>query len=61
VGAVAVASAASGDLQGAIDRVDSARKRFPQPNASEVIELSVLDARVTRWRQLQRDDSRDEF
>lgn len=61
VRAEAEASAATGDLQGAIDRVDAARKRVAQPSTSELIELSVLDSRVARWRQTLRDDSRDEL
>ncbi|HIV70704.1 MAG TPA: M48 family metalloprotease [Candidatus Aquabacterium excrementipullorum] len=61
VRAEAEASAATGDLQGAIDRVDSARKRFTQPNSAELIELSVLDSRVTRWRQMLRDDSKEDL
>ena len=61
VRAEAEASAVTGDLQGAIDRVDAARKRFTQPTSAEVVELSVLDSRVTRWRQTMRDDSRDDL
>jgi predicted Zn-dependent protease len=59
--AEAEAAAASGDLQGAIDRVDGVRRRITQPTSAELIELSVLDARVARWRQTMREDSRDEL
>ena len=57
----AEATAASGDLRGAIDRVEAARKRFAQPTAADLIELSVLDARVVRWRQTLKDDAREEL
>jgi len=60
VRAEAEAAAATGDLQGAIDRVEAARRRVPQPQAADLIELSVMDARVQRWRQTQRDDARED-
>jgi predicted Zn-dependent protease len=59
--AEAEAVAAAGDLRGAVDRVEAARKRFPQPNAADLIELSVLDARLVRWRQTLKDDAREEL
>lgn len=61
VRADAEATAAAGDLRGAIDRVEAARKRFAQPGAADLIELSVLDARVVRWRQTLRDDAKDDL
>jgi beta-barrel assembly-enhancing protease len=58
--AEAEASAARGDLQGAIDRVTSARKRFA-PNASaDLIELSVMDARLQTWRKALKEDERED-
>jgi predicted Zn-dependent protease len=59
VRADAEATAATGDLQGAIDRVESARKRFTQTTSADLIELSVMDARVRHWRQTIKDDARD--
>lgn len=57
----AEASAASGDLQGAIDRVESARRRYPQAAAGDLIELSVMDARVRTWRQTIKEDAREDL
>lgn len=58
--AEAEAAAAIGDLQGAIDRVDAARKRARQPSSADLIELSVMDARMARWRQTLKEDARDQ-
>jgi len=60
VRADAEASAAVGDLPGAIDRVIGAQKRFRQPDAASIIELSVMDARLRTWQRLWREDVRDE-
>ncbi|MBI5926003.1 MAG: M48 family metalloprotease [Aquabacterium sp.] len=60
VRAEAEAVAALGDLPGAIDRIQGAQKRFRQPNAADVIELSVMDARLKVWQRQQREDLRDE-
>ncbi len=61
VRADAEATAAAGDLRGAVDRVEAARRRFAQPNSADLIELSVLDARVVRWRQTMREDAKDDL
>lgn len=60
VRAEAEATAALGDLPGAIDRIQGAQKRFRQPDAADVIELSVMDARLKTWQRQQREDMRDE-
>lgn len=60
VRAEAEAVAALGDLPGAIDRIQGAQKRFRQPNAADVIELSVMDSRLKVWQRQQREDMRDE-
>jgi predicted Zn-dependent protease len=60
VRAEAEATAALGDLPGAIDRLQGAQKRFRRPNAADVIELSVMDARLKAWQRQQREDMRDE-
>jgi len=60
VRAEAESTAALGDLPGAIDRIVGAQKRFRQPNAADVIELSVMDARLKAWQKQQREDMRDE-
>ena len=59
VRADAEAVAANGDLAGAIDRIEGARKRFRQPSADDVIELSVMDARMKTWQRQQREDMKD--
>lgn len=59
VRAEAEAVAALGDLPGAIERVQGARTRFRQPDAAEVIELSVMDARMKAWMRQQRADLQD--
>jgi len=60
VRAEAEATAALGDLPGAIDRIQGAQKRFKYPNAADVIELSVMDSRLKTWQRQQREDLRDE-
>ena len=60
VRAEAEAAAASGDVQGAIDRVQGAQKRFRQPNAADLIELSVLDSRLKTWQRQYREDLRED-
>jgi predicted Zn-dependent protease len=51
--------AALGDLPGAIDRIQGAQKRFRQPDAAEVIELSVMASRVKAWQRQQREDMQE--
>lgn len=60
VRADAEASAALGDLAGAIDRVIGAQKRFRQPDAASIIELSVMDSRLRAWQRQWREDVRDD-
>ncbi|MBI2734018.1 MAG: M48 family metalloprotease [Aquabacterium sp.] len=60
VRAEAEAAAALGDLPGAIDRIQGAQKRFRQPNAADVVELSVMDSRLKTWQRQQREDMREE-
>ncbi len=60
VRAEAEATAALGDLPGAIDRIQGAQKRFRQPDAADVIELSVMDSRLKAWQRQQRDDMRED-
>ncbi len=60
VRADAESSAALGDLPGAIDRIEGAQKRFRQPNAADVIELSVMSSRLKAWQRQQREDMREE-
>ncbi len=60
VRAEAESVAALGDLPGAIDRLQGAQKRFRQPNAADVIELSVMDSRLKAWQRQQHEDMRDE-
>ena len=52
----AEATAALGDLPGAIDRIMGAHQRFRRPSAAEVVELSVMDARLKVWQRQQRED-----
>jgi predicted Zn-dependent protease len=61
VRADAEASAATGDLSGAIDRIDAARRRYPRPTGADMIELSVMDSRLRAWRQTLRDDAREDL
>jgi len=60
VHAEAEATAAKGDLPGAIDRVMGTHKRFNRPSAADAIELSVMDARLKVWQRQQREDMREE-
>src|SRR5690606_8470433 len=60
VRAEAEAAAALGDLPGAIDRIQAAQKRFRRPDAADVIELSVMDARLKAWQRQQREDLRED-
>jgi len=60
VRAEAEAAAALGDLPGAIDRIQGAQKRFRQPNAADVVELSVMDSRLKTWQRQQREDMRED-
>jgi len=60
VRAEAEAAAAEGDLPGAIDRAEGGRKRFRQPDAAAIVELSVLDARLKDWQRQMREDMREE-
>jgi len=61
VRADAEASAATGDLSGAIDRIDAARRRYPRPTGADMIELSVMDSRLRAWRQTLKDDAREDL
>jgi len=61
VRADAEASAATGDLSGAIDRIDAARRRYPRPTGADMIELSVMDSRLRTWRQTLKDDAREDL
>ena len=60
VRADAEATAAKGDLPGAIDRVLGAHKRFNRPSAADAIELSVMDSRLKIWQRQQREDMRED-
>ena len=60
VRAEAEAAAALGDLPGAIDRIQAAQRRFKQPSAADVIELSVMDSRLKAWQRQHREDLREE-
>lgn len=60
VRAEAEATAAKGDLPGAIDRIMGAHKRFNRPSAADVIELSAMDARMKAWQKQQREDMRED-
>jgi predicted Zn-dependent protease len=60
VRAEAEATAALGDLPGAIDRIQGAQKRFRQPDAADVIELTVMDSRLKAWQRQQRDDIKED-
>jgi beta-barrel assembly-enhancing protease len=60
VRADAEAAAALGDLTGAIDRVLGAQRRFRQPDAASIIELSVLDSRLKAWQRQSREDLRED-
>ena len=56
----AEAAAAEGDLPGAIDRAEGGRRRFRQPDAAAIVELSVLDARLRDWQRQMREDLRED-
>lgn len=60
VRADAEAAAAEGDLPGAIDRAEGGRRRFRQPDAAAIVELSVLDARLKDWQRQLQEDLRDD-
>ena len=60
VRAEAEAAAAEGDLPGAIDRAEGGRRRFRQPDAAAIVELSVLDARLKDWQRQMREDMRED-
>lgn len=60
VRAEAEAAAAEGDLPGAIDRAEGARKRFRQPDGAAIVELSVLDSRLKEWQRQLREDMRED-
>ncbi|HEX5311878.1 M48 family metalloprotease [Aquabacterium sp.] len=60
VRAEAEASAARGDLPGAIDRVLGAHKRFTHPSGADTIELSAMDSRLKIWQRQQREDLRED-
>lgn len=60
VRADAEAAAAVGDLTGAIDRVIGGQKRFRQPDAASIIELSVMDSRLRAWQKQLREDMRED-
>jgi predicted Zn-dependent protease len=60
VRAEAEAAAALGDLPGAIDRIQATQRRFKQPSAADVIELSVMDSRLKAWQRQHREDLREE-
>jgi predicted Zn-dependent protease len=60
VRAEAEAAAAEGDLPGAIDRAEGGRKRFRQPDAAAIVELSVLDSRLKDWQRQLREDMRED-
>jgi beta-barrel assembly-enhancing protease len=55
----AEASAARGDLQGAIDRADAARKRFTTSAHADLIEQSVMDTRLREWRKTLKEDEKE--
>jgi len=52
-------SASRGDLQGAIDRVKSARQRFNTADAGTLIEMSVMDTRLRTWQATLKEDATD--
>jgi len=56
VRAEAEATAALGDLPGAIDRIEGASKTARHTTAGDAIELSVMQSRLRAWRRQQRDD-----
>ena len=56
VRAEAEATAALGDLPGAIDRIEGGAKNVRRASAADAIELSVMQSRLRVWRRQQRDD-----
>lgn len=60
VRAEAEATAALGDLPGAIDRIEGARKTARRPTAGDAIELSVMQSRLRVWQRQQREDLTDD-
>ncbi len=60
VRAEAEATAALGDLPGAIERIEGARKATRRPSAGDAIELSVMQSRLRVWQRQQREDLMDD-
>ena len=60
VRAEAEATAALGDLPGAIDRIEGARKLVKRPSDDEAIELSVMQSRLRTWQRQQREDLKED-
>lgn len=56
VRAEAEATAALGDLPGAIDRIEGGTKNVRRPSAADAIELSVMQSRLRAWRRQQHED-----
>jgi predicted Zn-dependent protease len=56
VRAEAEATAALGDLPGAIDRIEGASKTANHNAAGDAIELSVMQSRLRAWKRQQRED-----
>ncbi|RZL00390.1 MAG: hypothetical protein EOP36_15780 [Rubrivivax sp.] len=56
VRAEAEATAALGDLPGAIDRIEGGTKNARRPSAADAIELSVMQSRLRAWRRQQHED-----
>ena len=60
VRAEAEATAANGDLPGAIDRIEGGRKLVKRPSDDEAIELSVMQSRLRAWQRQQREDMKED-
>ncbi|MDE2402874.1 MAG: M48 family metalloprotease [Burkholderiales bacterium] len=60
VRAEAEATAALGDLPGAIDRIEGARKASRRASTADAIELSVMQSRLRTWQRQQREDLAEE-
>ena len=56
VRAEAEATAALGDLPGAIDRIEGGTKNVRHASAGDAIELSVMQSRLRTWKRQQRED-----
>ncbi len=56
VRAEAEATAAFGDLPGAIDRIEGGTKNARRPSPADAIELSVMQSRLRAWRRQQHED-----